>query len=99
MPDIPTIAESGFPGFNATNWYAFVAPGGTPENILERWNQELVKALNSPDVHAELIKIGLTPKPGTRQEPKDYIASESATSDKVHNDPTIKIDKPSSTKT
>ncbi|MFW7342079.1 tripartite tricarboxylate transporter substrate binding protein [Pollutimonas sp. H1-120] len=92
LPDVPTIAESGFPGFNATNWYAFVAPGKTPENILERWNQELVKVLKSPDVHDELVKIGLTPMPGTRQELKDYIASESATWAKVIKERNITIE-------
>jgi tripartite-type tricarboxylate transporter receptor subunit TctC len=76
MPNVPTIAESGFPGFNATNWYAFVAPGKTPEPILERWNQELVKALNAPEVHDELLRHGLTPMPGTRQELARYIESE-----------------------
>jgi tripartite-type tricarboxylate transporter receptor subunit TctC len=92
LPDVPTIAESGFPGFNATNWYAFVAPGKTPENILERWNQELVKVLNDPAVRAELVKIGLTPMPGTRQELKDYIASESDTWAKVIKERNITID-------
>jgi tripartite-type tricarboxylate transporter receptor subunit TctC len=79
MPNVPTIAESGFPGFNATNWYAFVAPGKTPEPILERWNQELVKVLNTPDVRDELLKHGLTPMPGTRAELARYIESESKT--------------------
>jgi tripartite-type tricarboxylate transporter receptor subunit TctC len=50
MPKVTTLAESGFPGFNATNWYAFVAPGKTPAKVLDRWNHELVKALKSPDV-------------------------------------------------
>jgi len=77
MPNVPTVAESGFPGFNATNWYAFVAPGKTPEPILARWNQELVKALNAPDVRDELLKHGLTPMPGTREELARYIDSES----------------------
>jgi tripartite-type tricarboxylate transporter receptor subunit TctC len=77
MPGVPTLAESGFPGFNATNWYAFVAPGKTPEAILERWNQELVKALNAPDVRDELLRHGLTPMPGTREELARYIDSES----------------------
>ena len=44
MPDIPTVAESGYPGFEALNWYAFVAPGKTPAPILDRWNREIVKA-------------------------------------------------------
>jgi tripartite-type tricarboxylate transporter receptor subunit TctC len=79
MPDVPTLAESGFPGFNATNWYAFVAPGKTPEPILERWNQVLVKALNAPDVRDELLKHGLTPMPGTREELARFIATESKT--------------------
>ncbi|MDP3084638.1 MAG: tripartite tricarboxylate transporter substrate binding protein [Rubrivivax sp.] len=77
MANIPTIAESGMAGFNATNWYAFVAPGKTPTPILERWNQELVKALNAPEVRDELLKHGLIPKPGSRADLARYIDSES----------------------
>ena len=76
MPNVPTVAESGYPGFNAVNWYAFVAPGKTPVAILERWNKELVKVLNSPDVKADLDKHGLTPAPGSRDELAKYIESE-----------------------
>jgi tripartite-type tricarboxylate transporter receptor subunit TctC len=68
MPSVPTIAESGYPGFNATNWYAFVAPAKAPAAVLDRWNAELVKALNAPEVKAELDKHGLTPAPGTRED-------------------------------
>ena len=77
--DIPTIAESGFEGFNATNWYAFVAPARTPEAILKRWNEELVKALQAPDVREQLLNIGLMPAPGSREALRDFIAKESAT--------------------
>ncbi|MBL8350975.1 MAG: tripartite tricarboxylate transporter substrate binding protein [Burkholderiaceae bacterium] len=77
MPNVPTIAESGYSGFNATNWYAFVAPGKTPAPVLGRWNAELVKALNAPEVKAELDKHGLTPAPGSREELARFIASES----------------------
>ena len=77
MPNVPTIAESGYPGFNATNWYAFVAPGKAPAAVLERWNAELVKALNAPEVKAELDKHGLTPAPGSREELARTIAAES----------------------
>jgi tripartite-type tricarboxylate transporter receptor subunit TctC len=77
MPNIPTIAESGFPGFSATNWYAFVAPGKTPAAILDRWNAELVKALNAPDVKTQLERHGLTPAPSSREELASYIAAES----------------------
>ncbi len=79
MPNVPTIAESGFPGFNALNWYAFVAPGKTPVSILDRWNLELVKVLNAPDVKEALVKHGLTPAPGTREELARFMASESVT--------------------
>lgn len=79
MPNVPTVAESGFPGFSATNWYAFVAPGKTPTAVLDRWNTELVKALRDPEVKAELDRHGLTPAPGTRKQLADYIASESKT--------------------
>jgi len=83
MANVPTVAESGFPGFNATNWYAFVAPAKTPAPILDRWNRELVKALNSPDVKEELLKRGLIPTPTTREELGRYIASESIAWEKV----------------
>ncbi len=77
MPDVPTIAESGYPGFEATNWYAFVAPGKTPKELLDFWNRELAKALNDPQVRAELAKHGLDPAPGTREELAQYFERES----------------------
>ena len=76
MPSVPTVAESGYPGFEATNWYAFVAPGKTPREILDFWNRELVKALNDPQVTAELAKHGLDPAPGTRDELAQYMERE-----------------------
>ena len=79
MPGVPTVAESGFPGFSATNWYAFVAPGKTPVAVLERWNRELVRALTAPDVKAELDRHGLTPAPGSREELARFIDGESKT--------------------
>ena len=79
MPNVPTVAESGFPGFSATNWYAFVAPGKTPVPVLERWNRELVRALTAPDVKAELDRHGLTPAPGSREELARFIDGESKT--------------------
>lgn len=82
LPDLPTVAET-LPGFSATNWYAFVAPGKTPAPTLERWNQELVKALKSPEVNEELTRGGLLPAPGTRDELARYIETESKTWAKV----------------
>ena len=83
MANVPTVAESGYPGFDATNWYAFVAPGKTPAPILERWNRELVQAMNDPEVKNELMKRGLIPSPTTREELARIIAAESATWEKV----------------
>ena len=79
LPNIPTIAESGYPGFSATNWYAFVASSKVPTAILDRWNVELVKVLKSPDVVDQLNSHGLTPLPGTRNELAAYMAKETST--------------------
>ena len=76
LPNVPTIAESGFPGFEASNWYAFVTSSKVPQPILERWNKELVKALNAPDVKEQLAKHFLEPAPGTREDLAKYIKQE-----------------------
>ena len=83
LPDVPTIAESGYPGFEAVNWYAFVAPGKLPPELCDRWNRELVKVLGAPDVRAQLLEHGLEPKPGTREELAAFIRKESETWGKV----------------
>lgn len=76
MPGVPTVAESGYPGFEATNWYAFVASGKTPRDLLDFWNRELTKVLNDPQVRAELAKHGLDPAPSTREELAQYFERE-----------------------
>jgi len=78
MPNIPTVAESGYPGFEALNWYAFVAPGKTPVTLREQWNQAIVKVLAEPGVKDALIKHGLTPQPTTRAELTDFMKKEDA---------------------
>lgn len=83
LPNVPTIAESGFPGFNATNWYAFVAPAKAPQPVLDGWNRALVKVLSDPAVRLQLEKHGLTPMPGSREDLASTIASESAIWGKV----------------
>ena len=76
LPDVPTIAESGYPGFDSSNWYAFVASSKTPEPILEKWNQELVKVLKDKEVVQALNEHGLFPMPGSRDDLKNYISRE-----------------------
>ncbi len=77
LPNLPTVAESGFKGFNAVNWYAFVASAQMHPKILDRWNYEIVKVLQNPEVKEALLKHGLTPEPGTREELARFIESES----------------------
>jgi tripartite-type tricarboxylate transporter receptor subunit TctC len=86
LPNIPTIAESGYPGFDATNWYAFVAPGKTPDVILEKWNKALVAVLNDKTTNKQLAEHGLTPNPGSREDLAKYIASQSVTWGKIISD-------------
>ena len=78
LPNIPTVAEAGFPGFEALNWYAFVASAKTPAPILDRWNQEVVKVLKDPEVRDALTRHGLTPHPTTRAELTEFMTKESA---------------------
>jgi tripartite-type tricarboxylate transporter receptor subunit TctC len=76
MPEVPTIAESGYAGFEATNWYAYVLPAKTPNEVVERWNRELVKILNDPGVRKALLDQGMEPAPSTRAELAAYIKRE-----------------------
>ncbi len=58
LPSVPTIAESGFKGFEATTWFGFAAPAGTPEPIVKQLNAEINKVLKAPDVRAKLMSEG-----------------------------------------
>ena len=78
MPNIPTVAESGLPGFEALNWYAFVASSKVPSAMLDRYNTEIVKVLNDPGIRDALTKHGLTAHPTSRAELADFMKKESA---------------------
>jgi tripartite-type tricarboxylate transporter receptor subunit TctC len=67
LPDVPTVAESGYPGFEADQWYGIVAPSGTPAPVVARLNAEINKALVLPDVAQQLAVEGAAPMPGTPQ--------------------------------
>ena len=83
MPDVQTVAESGYTGYEATNWYAYLAPAGTPKDVLARLHRELVEALNAPDVREQLDRQGIDAKPGTPEELTKYMERELATWGKV----------------
>ncbi|GAO70194.1 MULTISPECIES: Bug family tripartite tricarboxylate transporter substrate binding protein [Comamonas] len=91
LPNVPTVAET-YPGFNATNWYAFVAPGKTPKPLLDRWNVELVKVLNAPDVRANLLKHGQTAAPTSREELAKFISTENEKWSRIIRDRKITAD-------
>ena len=78
MPDVPTIAESGYPGFQAVNWYAYVAPARTPKDVIARLNRELVQVLSAPDVRDQLDQHGVEAKPGTPEELAKFMETELA---------------------
>jgi tripartite-type tricarboxylate transporter receptor subunit TctC len=76
LPEVPTVAESGYPGFEADQWYGIVAPAGTPAGRVARLNAEINKALALPDVAQQLAVEGATPMPGTPKAFGDLIARE-----------------------
>jgi len=79
LPGVPTIAEQGYPGYQATNWYAYVAPAKTPKDIVARLNREIVKTLQEPETHAAILKQGEEPTPSTPEELAQHMAREYAT--------------------
>lgn len=76
FPDTPTIAESGFPGFEAVAWVALAAPAGTPREIRERISAEAMKAVRSPELSEKLAAIGAVPRPSTPEEFGALLRSE-----------------------
>jgi tripartite-type tricarboxylate transporter receptor subunit TctC len=90
MPEVPTIAESGFPGYEALNWYGFLGPRGVQKDVVDRLNKEIVKALAHPQVVAALHKTGTEPKSSTPDEFAAYIKREYDTWGKVVKEAGIK---------
>ncbi len=82
LPEVPAIAES-FPGYDVTNWYAFVAPAAMPRELAERWNREIVKALNDATVRAQIKEHGMEAVPSTQKELHDKILREYALWEKI----------------
>ena len=76
LPEAMTIAEQGYPGFDAATWWAVFAPAGTPSPIVERLSAEVRKALANPGMREKFIQLGGVPKGSTPQELADFIARE-----------------------
>jgi tripartite-type tricarboxylate transporter receptor subunit TctC len=73
LPDVPTVAESGYPGFDAPAWWAVLAPAKTPPEIVRRMNEELNKALKSPEVATRLAGQGITVTGGSPEVARTFI--------------------------
>jgi tripartite-type tricarboxylate transporter receptor subunit TctC len=83
LPDLPTIAEAGLPGYEANNWYGLLAPAKTPAAIIERLNRDIVRVLNTSAVKEQLFRSGLDASPSTPKEFTAYMKSEIAKWSKV----------------
>lgn len=75
-PDLPTVAESGFPGFEAIGWFGWVAPARVPAEIITRLNREMVRILNLPEMHERLLGLGADPVANSPQAFAAFIKSE-----------------------
>jgi tripartite-type tricarboxylate transporter receptor subunit TctC len=92
VPELPTIAEAGVPGFAAPGWYALLAPAGTPPAVINVLNGEVTKALKHPEVLALFATLALEPVGTTPQELGSYISVELAKWARVIKDANIKVD-------
>jgi tripartite-type tricarboxylate transporter receptor subunit TctC len=82
-PDLPTIAESGVPGYEAPTWTGIVAPAGTPQEVIGKLNKEIVEILQKPDVQSRLAQQGFQPVGGTPEQFATYLQAEMAKWGKV----------------
>jgi len=79
IADLPTVAEAGYPGFDAGLWFGLLLPAATPKQIVERIHRETLKALQHPDVQTAMSRQGLDPDPCTPAEMAERIRRETAT--------------------
>jgi len=76
VPDLPTMAEAGLPGFDISTWYGLFAPAGTPAAIVAKWNADVTRILNSPDIRTKLVADGAEPSPNTPEQFAQMISRE-----------------------
>jgi tripartite-type tricarboxylate transporter receptor subunit TctC len=91
-PELPTIAEQGFPGYESSLWYALLAPATTPQPIIKRLNAETVKVLKLPDVSEQLLSQGAEPVGNSPQELSRFIKEEIARWTKLINAANIQVE-------
>lgn len=89
-PALPTLDESGLPGFDVTSWYSIVVPAGTPPAVVERLQKEIARALHTPETRAKLAGLGAEPVANTPDEFAAMIKSETAKWGKIVKDANIR---------
>jgi tripartite-type tricarboxylate transporter receptor subunit TctC len=92
FPDVPTIAESGFPGFEASVWYGLVAPAATPKPIVQKLHEEVQKALQTKEVRERMNAVGGEVVPGSAEMFTNLIRSERARYSKLVREANIQPD-------
>jgi len=92
LPDVPTVAESGYPGFEALNWFGAVVRSGTPRNMIDRLSTEIGRALRLPEVNDALSKVGMTPAPMSPAEFDAVIQREMETNGRIIRKLNLKIE-------
>jgi len=92
MPELPTIAEAGFPGYEASSWYGILAPAGTPRDIVMKLNAELGKALEQAEVRNSLLAEGAEPAGGTPERFAAHIRGEKERLGKLIRDAKIRLE-------
>jgi len=92
MPELPTIAESGLPGYEASSWYGILAPAGTPRDIVMKLNAELAKALEQPEVRNSLLAEGAEPAGGSPERFAAHIRAEMERLGKIIRDAKIRLE-------
>jgi tripartite-type tricarboxylate transporter receptor subunit TctC len=92
LPGVPTVAESGYPGFEATNWFGVVVRAGTPRNAVERMNAELGRSLRLPEVVEAFARLGMASAPTTAAEFDAMIRREMETNGRLIRKLNLKID-------
>lgn len=78
LPDVPTVAEGGYPGYASKSWYGLVAPAGTPQAVIDKWNAGVVAALKKPDIRKKLIDQGIDPIASSSAEFTRFMDTEDA---------------------
>jgi tripartite-type tricarboxylate transporter receptor subunit TctC len=92
LPDLPTIAKSGYPGYEVVGWVGIASPAKTPAAVLDKLNAEMVSIMSQPDVRERLTQLAFTPTVDTRAQFAAYIKSESAKWGKVVRDSGARAD-------